>query len=338
MNMVPLFGQRAMSILYNFLRSVRNDKPFLLPSNVCPIVPLAFLKAEKPFEFVDISLGDFCIDRRLVLERLNGEPEKYGGILFVRSYGIESNVNPFFNQIKQIHQNILVIDDRCLCFPNFNPPSHPSIDLILFSTGYSKCIDIEFGGFGFINPKRAYEECETQFRQECLDDLTRQYKHAIQNRTPFFYLDSDWLNTSKPEMPFQEYRSWVESKIPSLKEQKRDLNSIYSENLPKEVQLDSKYQNWRFHIIVPKKTELLQKIFDEGLFASSHYASLDGIFSSTRSKSAEIVHESIVNLFNDQYFDEDRAMHMTKIINRHLDEWRRRENKSPEIPWKRQTE
>ncbi len=46
---------RASAILYNLLVSQKQTKPWLLPANICPIVPITFMKADVPFEFVDIS-------------------------------------------------------------------------------------------------------------------------------------------------------------------------------------------------------------------------------------------------------------------------------------------
>jgi len=46
---------RASAILYHVLASREQKKPWLLPANICPIVPITFLKARVPFELVDIS-------------------------------------------------------------------------------------------------------------------------------------------------------------------------------------------------------------------------------------------------------------------------------------------
>ena len=48
-------ASRASAILYNLLKSQTNTHPWLLPANICPIVPITFFKAGVPIEFVDIS-------------------------------------------------------------------------------------------------------------------------------------------------------------------------------------------------------------------------------------------------------------------------------------------
>ena len=49
------FEARASTVLYNLLRSRRDRRPFLLPANVCPIVPLTFRRAGHAFRLVDIA-------------------------------------------------------------------------------------------------------------------------------------------------------------------------------------------------------------------------------------------------------------------------------------------
>ena len=53
--METVIAPRASTILYDLLVSMRDRRTFLLPANICSIVPLTFLKAGTPFEFVDIS-------------------------------------------------------------------------------------------------------------------------------------------------------------------------------------------------------------------------------------------------------------------------------------------
>jgi hypothetical protein len=60
MNIVQ--APRASAILYNLLKSQDNTDPWLLPANICPIVPLTFFKAGVPFELVDISAENLHMD------------------------------------------------------------------------------------------------------------------------------------------------------------------------------------------------------------------------------------------------------------------------------------
>ena len=66
-----VFENRGAAVLYYFLKGNNSGRPFLLPANVCPIVPLTFFKAGVPFEFVDIDethamCRSQCIDRIVI--------------------------------------------------------------------------------------------------------------------------------------------------------------------------------------------------------------------------------------------------------------------------------
>ena len=49
------FANRASAVLFGYLKSGEFKKPFLLPANVCPVVPLSMMKAGVDYEFVDID-------------------------------------------------------------------------------------------------------------------------------------------------------------------------------------------------------------------------------------------------------------------------------------------
>ena len=101
---------RASAILYNLLKSQENINPWLLPANICPIVPITFLKAGIPFEFVDISAKSLHMD----LEQAKGRLERaeYGGVLYAHTYGEPSTPNEFFQTVKSQYPTLIVIDDR----------------------------------------------------------------------------------------------------------------------------------------------------------------------------------------------------------------------------------
>jgi hypothetical protein len=79
-----LFEQRAAKVLYKVLKRIPNKK-FLLPLNVCPIVPDTFKKSKKEFEFIDINLQTLCMDEKLILKAINND-KTIDGILFVKTF------------------------------------------------------------------------------------------------------------------------------------------------------------------------------------------------------------------------------------------------------------
>ena len=62
----------------------------------------------------------------------------------------------------------------------------------------------------------------------------------------------------------------------------------------------------------------MKAIFENELFASSHYASLAGIMSDGRAPAAESLADDVINLFNDHHFTADLAERVCEIILKHL--------------------
>ena len=56
-----------------------------------------------------------------------------------------------FNKIKLIQPDSKIIDDKCLCLPNFDELINNNVDLVLYSTGYAKQIELGYGGYAYIN-------------------------------------------------------------------------------------------------------------------------------------------------------------------------------------------
>jgi hypothetical protein len=313
-----VFEQRASTILFNVLVSLHSSRPFLLPAHVCPIVPLTFLKAGQPFEFVDISEDSLCMDEESVLSRLRSGSGRYAGVLFVRTYGYMGHFSRFFKAVKSADPDLIVIDDRCLVFPEFEDTLPDGVDIILYSTGDKKPVELGFGGLGILREGIPCPGSSLPFNPADLEILTRTYKTVVDRGERYQYTDSDWLDTSRPSVALDRYRSLVESRSSGILRHKQALNRIYSRELPESVQLPEAYQTWRFNIRVPGKEALLRRIFQEKLFASSHFAPLTGIFSGGEAPRARQLHERVVNLFNDHYFDEKRAIRLTRIIRDHL--------------------
>lgn len=282
-----IFEDRAATVLYKTLKSLKNKNKFLLPLNICPIVPDTFIKANINFEFVDINLKTLCMDENIVLEKIKSD-KNIDGILFVKTFGININTEDFFKNIKSINNNIFIINDMCPSIQQFDINIEESVaDMVLFSSGYSKYVDIGYGGYGF------------------LKDYS--FLNIFEDKTK----DTDFL----------EYKNKILTQIPIMQKQKSELNSIYINNLPKDIFLGEKFNNWRFSILVDNKEKILNDIFKiEGLFASSHYPQVDYNYSSNpiKNSNAQKIHNRIINLFNDFRFNKEKAYKVTDIINKNL--------------------
>ncbi|MCF7970957.1 MAG: hypothetical protein K9L22_07295 [Methylococcaceae bacterium] len=319
---MTVFEGRAAIILYNVLRSLDAPKKFLLPLNICPVVPATFLKAKVPFEFIDISLETLCIDETLLFNKLYANPE-IGGILFVKTFGIELNTEKLFRHIKHINSSIFIIDDCCLQTPDFDYDIEQSgADLALFSTGYSKYVDIAWGGFGFLNSTHEYYANDLPFKQDDLTQFTLATQQCINQHCLLEYPNNHWLGAANALYPdIQSYRHAIEQKLPQIQEHKKQLNTIYQQNIPSAYHLGERFNNWRFSIKVTHKAALLKKISAAGLFASSHYQEVDYMYKINPSidSNAYNSHKNMVNLFNDFRFTANQAFAIVDIVKQHID-------------------
>lgn len=285
-----VFERRACAILYNVWHSRNDPRPFLVPANVCPIVPETLRLSAQPFELIDIAAPSLDIDWDACVERLRTRPDGYAGMIFVRPYGSERDPTESFGRLKEIQPNLLLIDDKCLCRPDCDGERISRLaDVTLFSTGYAKYTDVGGGGFAFLSDPVAY----------------RRDGQA----------GAEWLDLRPPETSWDVHRDLTIGATRASDERKKALNDIYTQTLPPEIQFDCPFQGWRFNIRVPAADELIRSVFEAGLFASRHYRSLGtpGGF-----PNAERLQGEVVNLFNDRYFDESRAHRVAEIVVQHM--------------------
>ena len=169
-----LFRDRAATVMYEVLETLDKSKKFLLPLNICPIVPDTFLKANIKFKFIDININTLCMDEDLALEAIRSD-SSIGGVLLVKTFGIKVDSEVFYQKIKDINPEIFIIDDQCPSVQNFDFDIDNSFaSLTLFSSGYSKYVDIGYGGFGFLKD----EEFKDRFKD---DSKNRIVLHSLRH-------------------------------------------------------------------------------------------------------------------------------------------------------------
>lgn len=272
---------RANKVLYNFLMTNSIRGKVLLPSNICHDVAEVLQYAGMSLHYVDIESNTLCADRDKVLSLVKG----VSLLLYVHTYGCDVPTNDFFIKVKSVNPNIAIVDDRCLCVPELNVIDN-NADLILFSTGEKKQVELKQGGIGYVADKWEYEEVPVPVDCECLDNL-------------------DWY-LNQPELLSRQESVILHKKV---------INKIYQTLLPIEIQLPDNYNGWRFNIRVTREQrgKILDALFIEGLFASGHYKSLGDNCPIAEKLSAEVV-----NLFNDFYYSEEQAVRTCHIINQVL--------------------
>jgi hypothetical protein len=303
---------RASAILYHLLCSQREKRAWLLPANICPIVPITFLKAGVPFEWVDISAENLHMDLDQAEALIRSR--RFGGLLYAHTYGEASTPNDFFSSIKSIAPELLIVDDRCLCIPHLKADQNNLADVQLYSTGYAKIVELNFGGYAFIREQVDYQPQHLPFDPQHHEDIERSYKQLISQQKVYVYQESDWLETETDLPSWNEYQESIHSKLSVSLEQRRAINGIYLQSLPAEIQLPHSFQSWRFNIRLKKRDAVLAAIFAGKLFASAHYASLAGIIGEGSAPQAETLASEVINLFNDHHFTPTQAEQVSRII------------------------
>lgn len=269
---------RASKILYNFLKSnqERIRTPFLIPANVCSNVPETLEVAGVDYRFVDIDAKTLCMDEQYVLDNA----KEISGIVMVHTYGVETDFASFYQQLRAINPDILIVDDRCLCMPSFEPQTYDA-DLVLYSFSEKKQVNLGKGAMAYVGENVRYDEC------------------PIPAQT--FLTNEEWtLNKAE-----------VLAAMDAAIAHKEKLNAIYRKELPKAIQLPEAYQHWRFNVLAQCKDEILKALFNAGLFASSHYRAIGEEADPVASNLSSYV----INLFNDSYFTEEQAKKCCEIIN-----------------------
>lgn len=309
------YEQRAATVLFNLIRTHLLQGPFLLPVNICPIVPLVFFKAGRPFEFIDIMPATLCMDHDKLISRWLAPGPKPAGLIYVRTYGAIFDTLDIFSEIKRLTPNALIVDDRCLCPPAFCDITPNNTDAVLFSTGYAKFVDVGLGGFGVIREGIPYVRADLSFNVQDLEKLIYSYKSSLARKVRFCYCESDWLDTRPPDISWGDYQKMVTLEFSKALEVKSQINRIFASQLPAEIQFPAALNSWRFNIHVLEKDALLDLINREGLYASGHYEPLTNSFGPGHAPVAEKVHRHVINLFNDRYFCPDQALKLVNVLN-----------------------
>jgi hypothetical protein len=191
---------------------------------------------------------------------------------------------------------------------------HNKSDVQLYSTGYAKVVELDFGGYAFAGDNISYQPKALPFVQQAYADIEKAYKQAINECVTFRYKDSDWLETEALMPSWHDYREKIKTKLVDSLKQRALLNAVYTARLPVDIQLPGVFQGWRFNICIQNKQRVLDAIFTSGLFASSHYASLAGVFGDGSGLHADRLANRVINLFNDHHFSLDQAEQVCKIV------------------------
>ena len=328
-----VFARRASAILYYLARrQPGSGGVYLIPANVCPVVPLALLKAGRRFEFIDIDPETLCMDEALLRARADAlHLPPVAGLVYVRTYGFEADKTTLFQEVKTALPAACLIDDRCAARPepDSDNADDQGADVLLYSTGYSKYVDLDFGGFAHIRQGVAYSEHEQAFAPDDLDGITRYYKHHINEAEPLYreappdathpiWHYDRWLDTRPPDRTWREYRGSILNERNKSDARKTAYNAIYHAIIPASAQLPTGFQSWRFNIREKQKKALLSRIRQAGYIASDHYFPASRLFGGAHCPVAEALHHEVINLFNDFRVTAHQVEAVAKIVQDHV--------------------
>lgn len=308
--MKRVYNKRASSVLYNFIKSNNICGKVIIPSNICESVPSVYIKLGIEPVFCDISLVDWQVDKDKVMGILG---ENGADILhYNHTYGyISDSDDAFLQSVRSNYPNLYIVDDRCLCYPEFEVDNSYA-DLVLFSTGRVKCVDIGWGGYGFLSSRSLYKSYNLPFNPNDNHKFDDYVKLCHIDNKPFerSIIFSDWLDMNESE---DIYFKTVESKIEEVLKHKSIINSVYK-NLP--GSFPSEYNNWRYQLLLDNQKECYEALFNEGLFCSYHYKSLgDGYFTDDKTPVNAYLERHVLNLFNDYHYNLDQAKLTANILN-----------------------
>lgn len=314
--------KRASTVLYKFLISNCQCYHFLIPANVCSVVPLTFLKAGVDFSFVDIDpnthAGSFDEIKKSIKKLCNQKV----GLLFVNAYGSRQNTVDFYNEIRALKKDLVIVEDDCLCVPvtdRRNPCEN--VDLEFYSTGYSKFAQLPIeGGFGFIKECYAYNDFNESFNDGGYSEQQQRIKAYRKSGELFKYIENNWLPSAgiiSEEFSVEDYLSAVKECAITSAAHKSVIDAIYDTILPEKLKMGKTYNTWRYTIILPTaeiRNEILNALQAAGLYASTHYQSAAYLYKHVHCFKTENEADRILNLFNEEKYTVEKAKRTAEII------------------------
>lgn len=297
-------------VLYNVLKANSIAGTVIMPSNICESVPAVYMKCGLKVVFCDINCEDWQIDRKAVLNLLSSYPITV--LHYNHTYGFDCEEDrAFLKKVRLLYPNILIVDDRCLCFPDLQITDANCADVILYSTGTVKCVDIGWGGYCYINDNLTYKNYSLQYSE---DDEIAFDKHIKKCHQDKIGIDkklilSNWLNSDNK---YYGYYDKISKEKIRITEHKKIINAIY-QKVPGSMNM--KYCNWRYQILLENSKECIDALFDAGLYCSYHYKSLgNGYFSDVSTPNNNWLEAHIINLFNDFRYSEEQAKKTAEIL------------------------
>lgn len=315
-NVKMTYSFRAGAILYSFLKELPRNGVVILPINACHDVLFTVLKSGSEVRFVDIDPLHLELDYEKVWALISSKIQ-VKAIVHIHTYGRVSVPINRFQEIRKLDRSIAIVDDCCLCRPDFHAVLPESVDLRIFSTGPSKYLNLPYGGVGLSHV--SVKKYTLPYDAEAYSELLGFWK-AVPGLSEelFRFIDRPWLQTEFGPGEERNFCVQIEAckkRLCEIDLHKRQVNALYDAGL-RDWALPEEFNQWRYQIRLPNKKirdRIFEAIFEAGLFCSHHYPLL-APNQAGRYPIAEELHNTILNLFNEKLFSKEQAVEIIRII------------------------
>jgi hypothetical protein len=305
---------RASSILYQIAMS--NKGCWIIPDNVCHVVMATLVLAGCKPIVLDVDEQTLELNHCDVLQKIK-ENNLIKGVVMVRTFGNDKlDYSKLINDIKKIDPQISVVDDRCLCEPIFRIADCQA-DYYLYSTGYSKFVDIGFGGYCFSkveisNSNLFYSgKHEVEFNNFFNKIIGNQI--VVNQNDIFNVCKLNWLNVKTLG---SDYLSLVQEEYSKACAYKQNINNVYS-NIRQDLVLGNEFNSWRFNLLLGNRDEIFNLFIKNDIFSSKHYFSVSQLLGLAPNNVWNFYSKHIINLFNDRRCSVRMASKSVEIINKY---------------------
>lgn len=334
-----IYTGRGSSALYSLISSIpeRNSK-ILLPVNICEIViPVIQLAGFSPV-FYDVNPGTGNSGLENIKAAYTGEEAV---LLAVHNFGVPLEIDLISEWAKE--KDIFLIEDVCnaLGATCKNVPIGNWGDAAIYSFGYSKILDLGFGGGLTVREsglRQKVKELLSSF--DLYSDLHKDADHEFQSKLRILRKDP---GNQMPEIYRPFYKDYAKFLIYRLDEQ--SVNVIKDALADLETILLSRYQKammykngirsskishieevpgqifWRYNILVEPewRDELLKLLIDNTIWASTWYPSVNKLFFEENEPGSypgvELFSKRVINLFVDERFSITEVKRTISLIN-----------------------
>jgi hypothetical protein len=296
MSQKVVVNNSATKIIFDLIKSNVNKKLIIaIPSNICPKLACALGKRNK---LISLPINKNHFINQNYLKKII-KIKKIGAVLLVYPYGHYTK-KKYYKLIKELNnKNILVLEDFCLCNPikilkNINKLINNSCKI--FSTGYTKFVDLNKGGFGIFNNEK--------------------YSYILKNNKKFTINFKKKYQINPKLLSFETFKKSIYFKlITKIAEKRQDhsrkINKIYNKLLNnKKIQKIKGGWRFCFKVVSNKNFLKVKKLkFNKSIFFGYNYNDIlnDKKAKKYFLKGKKAKKNNLINLFNDFRYNKTMA-------------------------------